>query len=365
MKEGLLPQGDFLSRPGGVGTLLDLEAETITPPNARNSCVTDFRFPRYQIKNRLTSEFRSPIIRRSKAVVGRSDLKIVMGASGKKNHNHRISRHLRFHYMKRHKGMGFANLAQQFLRGLVPKRFYFEDALITSHNHAFVEDPAFAKAYSRGLRATDGFDHHNRWRIHVALWVARSCAKLNGDFIECGVNYGFTSSAIMEDLGWNDLGRQFWLIDGFSGIDEAQLTDLEKELGYEEMSAANKRSGMYNCSVERCQRNFSQWQNVRIVQGWVPQCLDAICTSKVAYMHLDLNSAAPEVLAFKHFFPRLCAGAFVLLDDYGYAGGGSIFIEWGKLAKERGLDILSLPTGQGLIRIPPNNTCSNVTSSSD
>src|SRR2546427_11949357 len=110
MKEGLLPQGDFLSRPGGVGTLLDLEAETITPPNARNSCVTDFRFPRYQIKNGLTSDFSSPIIRRSKAVVGLSDLKIEMGASGKKNHTHRMSRHLRVHQMKRQQGTGLATL---------------------------------------------------------------------------------------------------------------------------------------------------------------------------------------------------------------------------------------------------------------
>jgi hypothetical protein len=38
-----------------------------------------------------------------------------------------------------------------------------------------------------------------RWhrRVHVGQWAAACAAKLDGDFVECGVNRGFLSSSIM------------------------------------------------------------------------------------------------------------------------------------------------------------------------
>ena len=45
--------------------------------------------------------------------------------------------------------------------------------------------------------------------VHIALWVASRCARLEGDFVECGVNYGLNSSAIMHHLNWNKLGKNF------------------------------------------------------------------------------------------------------------------------------------------------------------
>ena len=250
--------------------------------------------------------------------------------------------------------MSLAGYVQNLLRTVAPKRFYFEDALITTHNHSFVNDQAFIQAYRRGLKATGGIDYHNQWRVHVALWVARTCAKLDGDFIECGVNYGLTSSAIMEHLEWNKLGKQFWLVDSFSGIDEKQATDEEKNSGAIERNSASKRTGFYNCDVEHCRRNFSEWETAHVVQGWVPQCLDKITAPKIAFVHIDLNSAPPEIQAFKYFLPRLSPGAFVLLDDYAYTGFETTFTEWNKVAKELNFEILSLPTGQGLIHISPN-----------
>jgi hypothetical protein len=66
-----------------------------------------------------------------------------------------------------------------------------------------------------------------------------------------------------------------------------------------------------------------------------------------------MNCSPPEVAAIRHLWDRLTPGAPVLLDDY--AGFG---YEWQKIgmdvfASERGLSILSLPTGQGLLIKPP------------
>jgi hypothetical protein len=249
--------------------------------------------------------------------------------------------------------MSLAGYMQKLLMNVVPKRYYFEDALITTHNHSFVNDLAFKKAYQRGLKATGGIDYHNQWRVYMALWVARTCSKLDGDFVECGVNYGLTSSAIMEYLEWDKLGKQFWLVDSFSGIDERQVTEKEKNSGIFKRNAVSKRTGFYNCDVERSRLNFSEWKTASVIQGWIPQCLDIISSTKIAFIHIDLNSAIPEIQAFKYFLPRLCHGSFVLLDDYGYTGYDTTYTEWNKMARELDLDILSLPTGQGLIHISP------------
>jgi hypothetical protein len=43
-----------------------------------------------------------------------------------------------------------------------------------------------------------------------------------------------------------------------------------------------------------------------------------VTSQQVAYLHLDMNCAPPEVAALTYFWDRLVAGAPVLLDDYAY-----------------------------------------------
>src|SRR5258708_34978180 len=94
---------------------------------------------------------------------------------------------------------------------------YVEDGLITVHPGLFREDPCFMQAYARGVRSSGGVDPHFEWRVHAALWAAQTSLLVPGDFVECGVNAGFISSAVMQYLDWNRVGRRFFLIDTFSG----------------------------------------------------------------------------------------------------------------------------------------------------
>src|SRR5262245_48125738 len=65
-------------------------------------------------------------------------------------------------------------------------KFYDWDGLSSIHNHDFMIDPDFVKAYQRGLKS-GGTELHIYWRVHVALWAAEAASMLDGDFIECGV----------------------------------------------------------------------------------------------------------------------------------------------------------------------------------
>jgi len=228
---------------------------------------------------------------------------------------------------------------------------YDQDGLRSIHNHEFMDDPAFRKAYERGVRAV-GADYRWHWRVHVGLWAAACAARLEGDFVECGVNRGFLSSAIMESLKWDSLGKHFYLLDTFRGMDDRFVSPADRASGAMEKNVNNLASGFYVQGIEEVRANFSQWKNVSLIEGSIPETLPQVRAAKIAYLHLDMNCSSPEIEAIQFFWQRLVPGAFVLLDDYAYYSYLSQKIAMDQFAREKGINILSLPTGQGLLLKP-------------
>ena len=228
---------------------------------------------------------------------------------------------------------------------------YDQDGLRSVHNHEFMDDLGFQRAYQRGVRAT-GQDYQWHWRLHVGLWVARCASRLEGDFVECGVNRGFLSSAIMDYLNWDSLGKHFYLLDTFSGMDERFVSAEDRAAGAIEKNRANLASGFYATDIAPVAANFSQWKNLSLIAGSIPETLSEVPASKIAFLHLDMNCSPPEVAAAQFFWQRLVPGAFVLLDDYAYRGHRSQKQAMDAFAIEKGDSILSLPTGQGLLINP-------------
>jgi hypothetical protein len=230
---------------------------------------------------------------------------------------------------------------------------YAEDGLITIHNHTFLEDREFSKAYERGIAAAQ-YDHQFRWRVHVALWVASNASKLEGDFVECGVNFGVMSSAMMAALNWDSLNKKFFLLDTFQGMDERFVSEAEKQAGYLEANKKNLSSKYYVSKIESVKQNFAEWKNISIIQGSVPETLEKVDSQKIAYLHLDMNCSFPEVAALKFFWDKMVSCGLVLFDDYANANFKLSKIELDQAAAELKVQILSLPTGQGLIIRPPH-----------
>jgi hypothetical protein len=228
---------------------------------------------------------------------------------------------------------------------------YKEDGLQTIHDNSFLDDPAFRRAYNRGVQAAC-HDYQWHWRVHMALWVAASASKLEGDFVECGVNKGFMSSAVMAYLDWDGLGKTFFLVDTFSGLSLTDVSEQEIKDGALKRNAWWLKNGFYITGVESVRENFSEWRQAIIVEGAVPGVLDQISAESVAFLHLDMNSALPERAALEYLWPRLVSGAFVLMDDYGFRGHQEQKNSMDEFAHDHLVKIASLPTGQGLLIKP-------------
>ena len=228
---------------------------------------------------------------------------------------------------------------------------YCEDNLLTVQNHEFIDEPAFARAYARGIQAA-GPEYNLRWRAHVVLWAAASASKLPGDFLECGVNKGFMSSAIMNYLDWNKLDKKFYLLDTFQGLDPRYVSDEEKAAGYLERNKNSLASGYYVSGVDAVKKNFSEWKNAIVVQGSIPDSLSAVKSRAIAFIHMDLNCSPPEVAALELLWDRLVPGAYILHDDYAQMAHKISKEGMDKFAATKGLQFVSLPTGQGLLIKP-------------
>ena len=219
---------------------------------------------------------------------------------------------------------------------------YHADGIVTCNNCDFIVDPDFSRAYETAAATNPwpGFTLH--WRVHVITWFANLVKNLPGDFVECGVNTGAYARAIVEYIDFNKLDKTFYLFDTFDGFVEAQMTDKEKTAGI------GKYVGAYNDVYEQVKKTFSKYR-VKIVKGIVPDTLSACQSESICFLSIDMNAVVPEIAAAEYFWPKLVKGAVVILDDYGFPGHEEQKKAFDQFAKSKGLSILSLPTGQGLI----------------
>jgi hypothetical protein len=165
--------------------------------------------------------------------------------------------------------------------------YYARDSLFTSNNDSFRDDPVFQLAYARGVKASGGVDPHMEWRVHVALWAACAAARVPGDFVECGVNAGFVSSAIMHHLNWAAIAKRFYLIDTFSGpvltqysaeeVSKGRLQVAEKALASGATSPTWNACGpimpngpMLKSYKAQCRRFYRRWPSKRLPSSiWI------------------------------------------------------------------------------------------------
>lgn len=219
---------------------------------------------------------------------------------------------------------------------------YNQDGLTTVHNTGFMLLSGFQQAEAAG-EATGSWKNIH-WRVHTILWAAAHCRSIEGDFVECGTNKGGFARAICAYIDLHKTGKKFYLLDTFKGLPENLLTDEERKAGKKEHFEY-----VYTDCYEEVKKTFEPFPFVELVRGMVPETLEKVSSNKVAFLSVDMNSIVPEIAALDYFWPKLSTGGMIILDDYAYVTCELQYTAHNKWASEKGIQILSLPTGQGLI----------------
>jgi O-methyltransferase len=219
---------------------------------------------------------------------------------------------------------------------------YNQDGLATTHNADFMRDPRFVEAYEAG-RSTGSWTFGDlHWRAYVVCWAAERAAALEGDFVECGVNRGGYALTVIKYTGFEKLNKKFYLLDTYEGLVEAQLSPAERKAGV--------RTGEYKPCYDAVLQTFSPYgEQVQIIKGMVPETLPLVKSRKIAFLSLDMNTREPEIAAAEYFWDHLVGGAVIVIDDYGWRKHIEQKRAFDEFAKQRGVTVFCLPTGQGLI----------------
>ncbi|MFV0530356.1 MAG: TylF/MycF/NovP-related O-methyltransferase [Flavobacteriales bacterium] len=219
---------------------------------------------------------------------------------------------------------------------------YDTDSLTTSTNCDFIKEPRFAKAYQAALDTKPWEGFTLQWRTYIACWFAEMVRELEGDYVECGVNTGAYSVAVINYIDFDKTRKTFYLLDTFEGFPIEQITEKEKKAGisvYEDH---------YFDVYENVKQTFRN-HKVNIIKGKVPDTLQECKPEKIAYLSIDMNAVLPEIAAAEYFWDKVVTGGVIVLDDYGFYLHKEQKLAFDKFAQERNQSILSLPTGQGII----------------
>lgn len=227
-----------------------------------------------------------------------------------------------------------------------PDPTYSQDALVTRHNADFMHEPRFAESYRLGKATGSWPGGEPAWRTYVACWAAQKALGLEGDFVECGVNRGGMSRAICHYVDFEKVPKLFWLLDTYHGLSDELINEEERGQG-----RTNSKAYYTECYGAVCE-TFKPYPNVRVVQGIIPASLTQVTAEKVSYLSIDMNCVAPEIAAAEFFWDKLVSGAVMVLDDYGFELHEPQKRAFDAFAEKRGVQVLSMPTGQGLIFKP-------------
>lgn len=222
---------------------------------------------------------------------------------------------------------------------------YQADGLMTSNNCDFIQEPRFKAAYAAAAATNpwEGFDMP--WRVYIVCWFANKVKDLPGQYVECGVNTGAYARAIMEYTNFKTLGKTFYLLDTYQGLVAQQITDAEYKAGIG--AYLHNYKDVYQQVIETF-RDFP----AKVIKGMVPGTLSQCDAEQICYLSIDMNVKEPEIAAAEYFWDRIVKGGVIILDDYGFPKHIEQKLAFDQFAREKGVEILSLPTGQAIIFKP-------------
>lgn len=142
-----------------------------------------------------------------------------------------------------------------------------------------------------------------------------------GAFVECGVYRG-GSAGVLAHEAMKTRDRELWLFDAFAGMPAASEQDDARSHAIE---------GQYVGSEAQTRRILERVGmdpgRAHLCVGWFEDTFPGAGVEQVALLHVDCDFYDPVKLTLETFWPRLAAGAYVVINDYGSYEGCRVAVD--------------------------------------
>lgn len=210
-------------------------------------------------------------------------------------------------------------------------------------------DELFQSLYSDGLRETGMPDSAFRKpRFYNLVQMLMATKPLSGECLEAGCFRGLSSYLICNYLKRESkefTGNGYSIVDSFEGLSEPVSKDLDAV--YNVRTRAKKE--LYAASLESVRHVLSDYPNIAYYKGWIPDVLGVLPENRYRFVHIDLDLYQPILASLEYFYPRLCIGGILVVDDYGYLDFPGAKRAVDEFCLSRGFEPARLTTGNAVI----------------
>lgn len=147
--------------------------------------------------------------------------------------------------------------------------------------------------------------------------------QIPGDIVECGVwKGGSTMAACLALLRLNELNRQVWLYDTFSGMSKPTQVDISNSdhTARGDFQADYLKVGLEEVREAVLSTNYDP-AKVSLIKGKVEDTIPAQMPDRIALLRLDTDWYESTRHELIHLFPRLVNRGVLIIDDYGHWQG--------------------------------------------
>jgi hypothetical protein len=210
----------------------------------------------------------------------------------------------------------------------------YPEAKIGEDSKSYWQDRQFLDAY----RALCGENYRSLERKYTVSSFVGLVKNARGDWAECGVYNGSTAYFMALANEATGASRQLYLYDSFEGL--SAPGPLDGSYWY---------AGALTISEDAVRRNLSQFSNIHIRRGWIPERFGEVADRTFSFVHIDVDVYQPTRDSIEFFYPRLARGGILLCDDYGFDTCPGARRAMDDFFRGRPEQVVSLPTGQGFI----------------
>jgi len=156
----------------------------------------------------------------------------------------------------------------------------------------------------------------------------RSCVEralsegVAGDLIECGAWRGGATifmRALLKARGAPE--RRVWVADSFQGLPEPDGERFPREAAAHQSRTMVEVYRRFAVPLEEVKANFARFglldEGVRFLPGWFEETLPAAPIEELALLRIDGDYYASTRQALESLYPKVSAGGYVIVDDYG------------------------------------------------